>query len=130
MHNTIIAVGHLVSDPALQNTSSGKSICKMRMCISDTNSKNKCFIDVESWEKTADTCAKYLTKGREVFVEGELCTSTWTGKDGSQQSKNYIKAARVKFMSSGKKSDDKAGAPSASNSASNNEVDEDSDIPF
>lgn len=127
MHNTITAVGHLVSDPTTRTTSTGKLICSMRVCISDSKAQNKCFIDVESWEKTADACSKYLKKGREVIVEGELCTSSWTGKDGGTQSKNYIKANRVKFLGSGKKDSDSSSAP-ANNSAS--DQDETDDVPF
>jgi single-strand DNA-binding protein len=131
MHNTIVAIGHLTADPKSQQTGTGKSICRMRMCISDTNSKNKCFIDVESWEKTAEVCAKYLTKGREVFVEGELCTSSWEGKDGTQQSRNYIKASRVKFLSSGRKNDgDNTSTSNEKNQESSQDEDSSDDVPF
>jgi len=125
MHNTIVAIGHLTADPTSQTTSTGKTICKMRMCISDSNSKNKCFIDVESWEKTAEVCLKFLKKGREIYIEGELGTSSWTGKDGSQQSKNFIRASRVKFLSSGQKSNGSASA-----SADTSEEAADDDVPF
>lgn len=128
MYNTIIAVGHLTADPTLRQTNTGKSICSMRMCVSDSKSQNKCFIDVESWEKTADVCAQYLSKGREVVVEGELCTSSWRGKDGSQQSKNFIRANRVKFLSSGKK-DGGASSPAKENQEVSSQNGED-DVPF
>lgn len=127
MHNTITAVGHLVADPTTRSTSTGKLICSMRVCISDSKAQNKCFIDVESWEKTADACSKYLKKGREVIVEGELCTSSWTGKDGGTQSKNYIKANRVKFLGSGKK-ENNAEAPASNSPAADQENDD--DVPF
>lgn len=128
MYNTIIAVGYLVSDPISRSTNTGKSICTLRMCISENNAKNKCFIDVEAWEKTAEVCAKYLTKGREVLVEGELCLSSWQGNDGKTQSKNFIRANKVKFLSSGGKSSD-APSGQASQSAPTSQA-EDDDIPF
>jgi single-strand DNA-binding protein len=126
MHNTIVALGHLTADPTSQTTSTGKTICKMRMCISDSNAKNKCFIDVESWEKTAEVCLKFLKKGREVLVDGELCTSSWVGKDGTQQSKNFIRASRVKFMSSGQK----GGGETSSNTEAEVEEESPDDVPF
>jgi single-strand DNA-binding protein len=99
----------------------------MRMCISDSNFKNKCFIDVESWEKTAEVCVKYLKKGREVFIEGELCTSSWEGKDGTQQSKNFIKASRVKFLSSGRKDE---GSAQGGDKAPAQDDEGSDDVPF
>jgi single-strand DNA-binding protein len=125
MYNTIIALGHLVSDPVLRTTGTGKNICTMRLCISDGAAKNKCFIDVESWEKTADACAKFLVKGREVLVEGELSVSVWE-KDGKPQSKNFIRANKVKFVG-GQKKDAPASGSSTSAPV---DSDDDSDIPF
>lgn len=127
MYNTIIAAGYLVNDPIVRNTNTGKTICTIRMCISENNAKNKCFIDVEAWEKTAEVCSKFLAKGREVLVEGELCLSSWQGNDGKTQSKNYIRANKVKFLGSPKKTDEVS--PSSSTSVnSKDEVDD--DIPF
>lgn len=129
MYNTIIATGYLTNDPIVRTTNTGKTICTIRMCISEGNAKNKCFIDVESWEKTAEACAKFLVKGREVLVEGELCVSSWQGKDGQTLSKNYIRANKVKFLGSGKKSEDGASSSNTASSATP-QTEEDSDIPF
>jgi single-strand DNA-binding protein len=127
MYNTIISIGHLVKDPETRTTSTGKPICSFRMCISESYNKTKCFIDVETWEKTAEACQKYLTKGRETLVEGELCVSEWTNKEGKKQSKYFIKAAKVKFLSSGQKDGDKASGDSAPQSSAPSD---DDDIPF
>ena len=140
MYNTIISVGHLTKDPESRQTSTGKTICQMRVCISESNAKNKCFIDVEAWEKTAEACIKYLAKGREVLVDGELCCSSWTDKSGNVQSKNYIRANKVKFLGSPPKSDNGDGpveskqtvnrsSSPASNPDSYSSPEED-DIPF
>jgi single-strand DNA-binding protein len=127
MYNTIIAIGHLVKDPETRVTNTGKSICTFRICISENNAKNKCFIDVETWEKTAEVCQKYLVKGREVMVEGELSMSTWTGKDGNAQSKNFIKGNKVKFLGGG--GGQKTEKPAVAAAVAGSE-DIDEDIPF
>lgn len=132
MYNTIIAIGHLVKDPETRTTSTGKAICTFRICISESQAKNKCFIDVETWERTAEVCQKYLAKGREAMIEGELSTSSWTGKDGSAQSKNFIRANKVKFLGGGQKNDGSKEGQNASSkqvAESSNDV-EDDDIPF
>jgi single-strand DNA-binding protein len=131
MYNTIIAAGYLVNDPITRNTNTGKTICTMRMCISENNAKNKCFIDVEAWEKTAEVCSKFLAKGREVLVEGELCLSSWQGNDGKTQSKNFIRANRVKFLGGGtKKSDDAPAAASGNSAPASNDGGDEDEIPF
>jgi single-strand DNA-binding protein len=130
MHNTIVGIGHLVADPTTQSTSSGKSICRMRMCISDSNSKNKCFIDVECWEKLGETCQQYLVKGRQIYFEGELSSSTWKDKDGTEKSKNFIRGTKIKFLNTGGGKKDEAGKPSAPAAKQENFAADDDDIPF
>lgn len=129
MYNTIIAAGYLVNDPITRNTNTGKTICTIRMCISENNAKNKCFIDVEAWEKTAEVCAKYLSKGREVLIEGELCLSSWQGNDGKTNSKNFIRANRVKFLGGGQKKSEDAQSSNSSDAAPS-DTNGDEDIPF
>ena len=130
MHNTIVGIGHLVADPTTQSTSSGKSICRMRMCISDSNSKNKCFIDVGCWEKLGETCQQYLVKGRQIYFEGELSSSTWKDKDGTEKSKNFIRGTKIKFLNTGGGKKDEAGKPSAPAAKQDNFAADDDDIPF
>lgn len=134
MHNTIVGIGHLVVDPTSQSTSTGKSICRMRICISDSNSKNKCFIDIECWEKLGETCQQYLTKGRQIYFEGELSSSVWKDKEGVEKTKNYIRGSKVKFLSNGGgKKDDAASptsAPAKQQSSQQSAPSEDDDIPF
>ena len=129
MHNTIVGIGHLVADPTSQSTSTGKSICRMRMCISDSNSKNKCFIDIECWEKLGETCQQYLTKGRQIYFEGELSSSVWKDKEGNEKTKNFIRGTKIKFLSNGggKKDDgDKPAKAAPEQEAAESE----DDIPF
>ena len=105
MYNKLIGIGHVVKDPELRTTSTGKQVCTLRVCISDSQTKNKCFIDCECWDKLAEICAKFVKKGKEIMIEGELCMSSWTGKDGSTQTKPYVRADKVKFLNSAPKSD-------------------------
>lgn len=131
MHNTIVGIGHLVADPTTQATSTGKSICRMRMCISDSNSKSKCFIDVECWEKLGETCQQYLVKGRQIYFEGELSSSTWKDKEGNEKTKNFIRGTKIKFLNTGGgKKDDGVEPSKASSQKQNSAPSDDDDIPF
>jgi single-strand DNA-binding protein len=101
MYNKIVAAGHLVKDPESKKLSNGASVCSMRVCISDTNAKTKCYIDVEAWDKTGENCQKYLKKGRDIIVDGELIAQSWKNKEGNEVTKNLIRAEKVKFLNSG-----------------------------
>jgi single-strand DNA-binding protein len=132
MYNTIITACHLVNDPELKEIGSDKKVCKMRIAISNPNSKTKCFIDCEAWDRNAEICSQYLKKGREVLIQGELCMDSWK-QDEKTMTKYFIKASNVQFLSSGKKEDStqavNAQQPSQVNKQTANQS-ADEDIPF
>lgn len=133
MYNTIITACHLVNDPELREVGSDKKVCKMRIAISNPNSKTKCFIDCEAWDRNAEICSQYLKKGREVLIQGELCMDSWK-QDEKTMTKYFIKASNIQFLSSGKKDESaQSGAidqktESSTKTASSQGSDE--DIPF
>tara|TARA_R110000824_G_scaffold17971_10_gene71959 strand:- start:741 stop:1103 length:363 start_codon:yes stop_codon:yes gene_type:complete len=120
MYNSITAAAYLVKDPEIKETSTGKKVANLRAGISTANAKTKCFIDIEYWDKTAEIAEKYLTKGREFIVQGELCMSSWE-KDGKNFSKYHIRGKDLQFLSSGKKTNSEDGESSANDS---------DDVPF
>jgi single-strand DNA-binding protein len=58
------------------------------------------FVDCEAWGRTAETMAKYLSKGRPVFVEGRLKLDQWQDKDGSNRSKLRVVIESFQFIDS------------------------------
>lgn len=135
MYNTIVTVCHLVTDPELRETSGGKKICKLRVCVSSSNAKTKNFIDVEAWDRLAEVCSQYLKKGREVLIQGELCMEAWE-KDGKKFSKHMIRANTVQFLGGNGENKKEGADPSAkqetpkpSNNSSASSAEEE-DVPF
>ena len=123
MYNSITAAAYLVKDPEVKTISSGKKVATLRVGISPSNAKTKCFVDVEYWDKTAELAEKYLTKGREFVVQGELCMSSWE-KEGKNFTKYFIRGKDMQFLSS-KKSETKSGDETEGDSDSGSD-----DIPF
>jgi len=118
MYNNITSVGYLVKDPETRQLNGGKSVTRLRVGISPSNAKTKCFIDLEVWDKLSEIASKYLTKGREFVFSGELAMDTWENKEtGKPQSKYFIRGNNIQFLNSGKKDDsqssDSAPAPAA-----------------
>jgi len=123
MYNSITAAAYLVKDPEVRTTSNGKKVVSLRAGVSTSNAKTKCFVDIEYWDKTAEIAEKYLSKGREFIVNGELCMSSWE-KEGKKFSKYFIRGKDLQFLSS-KKADKAEG--DGGNSSSDVQGD---DVPF
>ncbi len=112
--NRMTIVGNLGSDPEMRFTPSGRPVTSFRVATNwrytsaegERREETEWFTIV-CWSKLAEQCNQYLTKGRLVYVEGRLKTSTWEGQDGQQRSRNEIIADRVKFL------DRQGGAPGA-----------------
>jgi single-strand DNA-binding protein len=103
--NRVILMGRLTRDPALTQIPTGSTKADLGLAISETRrgkdgqtTETVCFIDVVAWEKTAQLCGQFLTKGAPVAIEGRLQFDSWTGKDGQKRSKVYVRADRVHFI--------------------------------
>lgn len=95
-YNSVQVMGHIVRDLELKHTNSEKAVVSFTVAINDFKDKVT-FVDVTAWEKTAEACAKYLSKGKPVFVEGRLETQSWE-KDGEKRSKLAVVAKSVQFL--------------------------------
>ena len=84
------------------------------------------FVDVDVWDRLAELCAQYLSKGKSVLVEGRLQMDSWE-KDGVKHQKLKVRAVTVKFLSPS--SPQAAGAKPAQAGAPAPESESD-DIPF
>ena len=119
MYNSITSVGYLVKDPETRQLNGDKSVTRLRVGISPSNAKTKCFIDLEVWDKLSEIASKYLTKGREFVFSGELAMDTWENKEtGKPQSKYFIRGNNIQFLNSGKKDDSQSSDPSNAASVS------------
>jgi len=101
--NSVNIMGNLTRDPELKYTNSGRSVCNLSIANNRIYTKNGervtevSYFDVEVWAAAAENCAKYLSKGSGVIVEGRLKQERWE-KDGKTQSRVRIAANSVHFM--------------------------------
>jgi single-strand DNA-binding protein len=107
--NKVILVGNLGADPDMRYTPSGQGVCELRIATSESwNDKNGQRQErtewhrVVVWGKRAEVCSKYLSKGRQVFVEGRIQTRTYDDKEGNKKYITEIIAADVQFLGGGK----------------------------
>lgn len=102
--NKAIILGHLGRDPELKYMQSGQPVCKLNIATSRkyTNKNNEPVEETEwhrvsVWGKQAEHCNNFLTKGRQVYVEGRLRTSSYD-KDGQKHYTTEIIADTVQFI--------------------------------
>ena len=101
--NSVNIMGNLTRDPELKYTNSGKSVCNLSIANNRVYTKNGekvtevSYFDIEVWGVIAENCAKFLSKGSGIIVEGRLKQDRWE-KDGKTQSRVRIAANNVHFM--------------------------------
>src|SRR5579863_90191 len=95
--NRVQLIGNLTRDPELRYTPNGNAVCTFglatnRTWTTDSGEKREevDFHRIVAWNKLAELCSQFLTKGRKVYVEGRLSTRNWTGQDGSQKSTTEV----------------------------------------
>lgn len=104
--NKAIIVGRLGADPELRFTNAGRAVANFNLATSsvwkDKNSgerkEDTQWHKIVVWGPQAETCSKYLAKGREVFVEGEIRTRSYDDKDGNKRWITEIVARDVRFL--------------------------------
>src|ERR671927_1143249 len=106
--NKVIVVGNLGRDPELRYTPQGTAVCTFSVA---TNERRKgatgeqqdvtTWFRVTVWGKQAETVSQYLTKGRNVYVEGRLHVEEWTDREGKPRFTLELNANDVRFIDAG-----------------------------
>lgn len=95
--NRVILVGRLVANPELRETGNGIHVTTVRVATNDREQAQ--FTEVVLWRSDADFAARFMTKGRLVYVEGRLQSRTWEAADGTQRRSVEIVADRFQALS-------------------------------
>ena len=135
--NKVMIIGNLGADPEMRYTPNGNAVTSFNVATNESFSSRDGqrqerteWFSVVTWNRLAETCAPYLTKGRSVYVEGRLQTRSWDGQDGQKHYKTEVVAETVRFL--GGRGDERgadfdAGAPVGADGGGDIEPD---DLPF
>jgi single-strand DNA-binding protein len=103
--NKVMLIGNLTRDPELRYIPNGTPVADFGMAINREYTDREgekhsetCFVDIVAWQKQAEICYQYLTKGSLVFVEGRLQLDTWETAQGEKRSRHRVVAERVQFL--------------------------------
>lgn len=107
--NKIILVGHLGKDPELRYTPQGVAVCNFTMATNDKRRDQAgelqdvtMWFKVTLWRQQAENAAKYLAKGRQVYIEGRLRVEDWTDRDGNNRYTLEVQATDMQFIGGGR----------------------------
>lgn len=103
--NKVILVGNLGADPELKYTPSNRPMCTLSIATNEvwkdkTGQKQERteWHRVVVWGEQAETCSKYLSKGRMAYIEGRLQTRSWDDKTGQKRYTTEVQADRIVFL--------------------------------
>jgi single-strand DNA-binding protein len=143
--NKVILVGRLGRDPELKYTASGVPFCRFSMATDDSwNDKGTGerqerteWHNIVAWDRLAEICNQYLTKGKLIYIEGALQTREWDDQEGNKRKTTEVRARDMVMLSGG--AGDSAGGGqrravaaegSTGNSGGGTSTITDDDIPF
>ena len=106
--NKVILVGNLGRDSELRYTPGGAAVATLNLATTEVwNDRNNQRQEktewhrVVLWGKQAESLQEYLTKGKQIYVEGRLQTRQWDDKDGNKKYTTEIKADRITLLGGG-----------------------------
>ncbi len=121
--NKVFIIGNLTRDPELRYIPSGTAVADLRLAVnrkfrsaSGEDKEDTCFVDVVVWDKQAQNCSEYLSKGSPLLVEGRLQMDEWE-KDGQKYNKLRVVAERTQFLSSPRRGEFRDGPADAAPSS-------------
>jgi single-strand DNA-binding protein len=104
--NKVILIGNLGADPETKYTAAGTALCTFRLATTESftdrdgqTQERTEWHRIVTWSKLAEICGQYLSKGRQVYVEGSIRTRSWEDDAGVKRFITEINAREVQFLS-------------------------------
>jgi len=118
--NVVVLVGRLTRDSELKYTKSGMPVSRFSIAVNRSKKQGEewvdeaSFFDIDFWGKAAEAVNRYLVKGQQVGVEGELRQDRWE-QDGAARSKIVVNATNVRLLGGSQGNGHDEAAPDAAN---------------
>ena len=143
--NKIMLIGNLGKDPEIRYTSDGSPVATFSLATTenwtDKNGSRQEHTEwhtIVAWSRLADLSKRYLTKGRQVYIEGRIRSREWTDREGNKRRTTEVIATQMVLLGSRPQGADAAGASVEPANRTPTEPDQafgdagitDNDIPF
>lgn len=129
--NKVMLIGNVGTEPEMRFTPNGNPVTSFRIATnrflppgeSGERKQETEWFTIVAWNKLAENCNQFLTKGQRVYVEGRLHTRSWDGPDGQKRYRTEVIANSVLFL-------DKAASGQLPGEATPEGAVEPDDLPF
>jgi single-strand DNA-binding protein len=118
--NRATIIGNVTRDPEVRTTTTGQSVASFgvatNMVWTDAQGQKQQraeFHNIVAWNKLADICKQYLSKGKKIYIEGRLQTREWETPDAQKRTRTEIVAENMIML-------DRGGAPSSGSMSGSN----------
>ncbi|OGQ50794.1 MAG: single-stranded DNA-binding protein [Deltaproteobacteria bacterium RIFCSPLOWO2_02_FULL_53_8] len=104
--NRVILIGNLGKDPEIRYTPAGMAVAKFSLATSETRTKDGHKEEKTEWHnivafgKLAEICGEYLSKGKQIYIEGKIQYESWEDKDGTKKYMTKIIADQMRMLGS------------------------------
>ncbi len=120
--NKVILIGRLGKDPEIKYTPSGAPVAKFSLATDEAfkdrageQQKRTEWHAIVAWNKLAEICGEYLTKGKQVYIEGSIRSRQWEDQSGNKRTAYEIVAREMKML--GSKGDTERAATAAASAS-------------
>lgn len=105
--NKVMLIGNLGKDPEIRYTSDGTPVASFSLATgeswtdkSGTRQERTEWHNIVAWKQLAEISKRYLTKGRQVYIEGRITTREWSDKDGNKRRTTEVVANQMVLLGS------------------------------
>jgi len=107
MFNLVVLIGNLGANPEIRTTPSGVKVAKMRIAVNDSWTNRQTgekqqkthWVDLNAWDRLAQTAERYLTVGQRICVRGTLEYREWQTQEGQKRSKLEVRVREMYMLS-------------------------------
>jgi single-strand DNA-binding protein len=137
--NRATLIGRLGQDPEVRYTPNGAAVTNFSLATSETwkdkdsgeKREKTQWHRIKTWQRLAEICGEYLTKGQRVYIEGRIETREWEDRDGIKRYITEIIATNMVMLDGGRSKQDRpASSPQPQSSYQDQFGPDDDDIPF
>jgi single-strand DNA-binding protein len=122
--NKVILIGRLGKDPEVKYTQTGAPVARFTMATDEVfkdrageQQRRTEWHTIVAWNKLAEICGEYLTKGKQVYIEGSIRSRQWEDQSGNKRTSFEIVAREMKMLGSKADSERTASAPASAGAA-------------
>lgn len=129
--NKVFLIGNLTKDVDLRATQSGKAVATFTLAVARRFKKDQTdFFNIVVWGEQANNCAKYLSKGKQVAISGEIQNRTFEDQNGNKRYITEIIAQEVQFLTPKANGDENGVKTAREEFRTGKEPVDDEEIPF